>query len=158
MREMDLQSGRAGGVDPASSRALGPRHTPALAVPLRARLWLGGGGLAAAVLIAVLLASGAARSPSGERVSGASPAIVRRALVARLRFQRAHFQWVVCVRSGARFDGVPVVRCNVDFGDPHIEAYCSVFRGGRLLTSEQDGAIPCGPDGAGKLETIVTYN
>src|ERR1019366_4515385 len=96
----------------------------------------------------------AAPDPGG---SSAARAPSRRALVARLDAQHAYYHWVVCVHSGAHFEGVPVVRCNVDFGDPHIEAYCSVFRGGHLLTSEDDPAISCAPDHAGKLETIVTY-
>jgi hypothetical protein len=63
----------------------------------------------------------------------------------------------VCVPSGAHFEGVRVVRCNVDFGDPHIQAYCTVFRGGRLVTSADDPAIPCRPDEAGYSQTIETY-
>ena len=66
--------------------------------------------------------------------------------------------WVACVRSGRRFDGVRVVRCNVDFGiDPHVQAYCAVLRGGRLLTSEDNPAIPCGPDNAGRMPKLITY-
>jgi hypothetical protein len=52
---------------------------------------------------------------------------------------------------------VRVVRCNVDFGEPHIVAYCSVLRGGRLLTSEDDPAIPCGHDNAGYSAKLVQY-
>ena len=47
------------------------------------------------------------------------------------------------------------MRCNVDFGDPHIEAYCTVIEGGRLLTNHQYPAIPCRHDGAGAA--IITY-
>ena len=35
-----------------------------------------------------------------------------------------------------------------------IQAYCSVFRGGRLVTSADDPAIPCRPDEAGYSQTI----
>jgi hypothetical protein len=91
-------------------------------------------------------------------VTTASLATFQRALVARLRSQQGYFHSVVCVASGFHFDGVRVVRCNVDFGDPHNQAYCSVFRGGRLLTSEDDPAIPCRHDNAGYSATIVTYN
>jgi hypothetical protein len=79
-------------------------------------------------------------------------------MIAKLDAQKAHFFWVVCAPSGARFEGVRVVRCNVDFGDPHIQAYCSVFRGGRLVTSADDPAIPCRPDEAGYSQTIQTWN
>jgi hypothetical protein len=109
------------------------------------------GGLAAAS------GSGAAAAGGG-RVRTASLATFRAAMIARLHAQEAHFSWVVCVRSGAHFDGVPVVRCNVDFGDPHIQAYCSVFRGARLVTDVEDPAIPCRPDDAGYSQTITTYS
>jgi hypothetical protein len=82
----------------------------------------------------------------------------RTALISRLHAQQLNYHWVVCVRTPHRFKGVRVVRCNVDFGiDPHVEAYCSVLRGGRLLTSEQDPAIPCGHDNAGFSDPVVTY-
>ena len=70
-------------------------------------------------------------------------------MIAKLHAGYVHYQWVACLRSGARFHGVPVTRCNVEFGDPHVQAYCSVFRGGRLVTSEEDPAIPCRHDDAG---------
>jgi hypothetical protein len=158
---MDLQSEGGGGAAASPSRDPDRPRRRASAVPLRARLWLAGGGLAALALIVALFAtqSGAAHSAAAAagRVSSASPATFERALVARLRAQRAYFHWVACVRSGFHFEGAAVVRCNVDFGDPHIQAYCSVFRGGRLLTSEDDSAIPCGHDNAGYKATIVTY-
>jgi hypothetical protein len=160
MPVMDLQSEGGGEVAASPNPDPGRGRPRASAVPLRARLWLAGAGLAALALIVVLLSvpSGATSSARADtRVSSASPATFRRALLARLDAQHAYYHWVVCVHSGAHFEGVPVVRCNVDFGDPHIEAYCSVFRGGHLLTSEDDPAISCAPDHAGKLETIVTY-
>ncbi len=87
-----------------------------------------------------------------------SPAVVRAAIIHRLRAQHLNYQWVACVRSGRRFQRVRIVRCNVDFGiDPHVEAYCSVLQGERLLTSEDDPAIPCGPDNAGRIPKLITY-
>lgn len=82
----------------------------------------------------------------------------RAALISRLRAQRLNFHWVACVRTAHTFRGVGVVRCNVDFDiDPHVEAYCSVLRGGHLLTNKQDRAIPCGHDNAGFSDPVVTY-
>ncbi len=164
LRGIDPSATDPGGTDasPSPSPRLGRRAPLASAMPLRARLWLAGAGLAAVALIAVLLATGSAGTTStaaaGGRVSTASLSSFHGALVARLHSQHAYFHWVVCVPSGLRFHGVRVVRCNVDFGDPHIQAYCSVVRGGRLLTSEEDSAIPCGHDNAGYSATIVTYN
>ena len=160
---MDLQS--AAGGEPSASADRGPsrgRSRASLAVPLRARLWLGGAGIAAVALVVVLLAtsSGAAPAAPGStgRVTTASLETFHRALVARLDAQHAGYRWVACVRSGKRFAGVAIVRCNVNFGDPHIQAYCSVFRGGHLLTSQEDPAIPCGHDNAGYSISMQTYH
>lgn len=79
-------------------------------------------------------------------------------VVARLRQENLNFRWVICVPTGKRFRNVPVVRCNVDFGEPHIVAYCSVLDNGRLVTGQEDPAIPCGHDNAGWSDPIVTYN
>ena len=112
----------------------------------------------AGVLAGLLASSGSSPRAASGRVTTAGLATFHRAMVARLEAASAHFAWVVCVRSGARFEGVPVVRCNVDFGDPHIQAFCSVLRGGRLVTNADDAAIPCRPDGAGYSQTIRTYH
>jgi hypothetical protein len=117
--------------------------------------------MAAAGVVGGLLGSSGSSPPhtaAPARVTTASLATFHHAMIARLDAQNAHFFWVACVRTGARFEGVPVTRCNVDFGDPHIQAYCSVFRGGRLVTSADDPAIPCRPDDAGYSQTIETYN
>jgi len=119
---------------------------------------------AVAVLVAAgvgvgLLASGSGAAPAAEasaRVTTGSLAAVKKAMIAKLHAGRVHFSWVVCVRNGERFHGVAVVRCNVEFGDPHVQAYCSVFRGGRLVTSDEDPAIPCRPDDAGFTTIIQT--
>jgi hypothetical protein len=115
---------------------------------------------AAGVLAGLLASSGAAGPPAtaAGHVTSGSLVAFRTAMIAKLRDDRMHFFWVVCVRSGAHFHGAAVVRCNVDFGDPHIQAYCSVFRGGRLVTSADDRAIPCRPDDAGYTQTIQTYS
>ena len=98
-----------------------------------------------------------AASASAASIRTENPALFRAALIARLRAEHLDFHWVVCIRTPHRFDGVRVVRCNVDFGEPHIEAYCSVLRRGRLVTSEQDSAIPCGHDNAGYSDPVVQY-
>jgi len=116
-----------------------------------------------AALVAVGLAAGgvswalASKAGAAGVIRTGSLAEFRNAVVARMHAENLRFLWVACVRSGNRFRGVPVVRCNVDFGEPHIVAYCSVFRDGRLLTSEDDAAIPCRHDDAGFTDPIVTY-
>lgn len=64
---------------------------------------------------------------------------------------------IACVRNGRRYQGVPVVRCNVDYGEPHIVAVCSVLRDGKLLTDHAEPAIPCGPDRTGWHSPIETF-
>ncbi len=128
---------------------------------------MGFGGLAALVIAAAVIASvlalgstrGSARAaPPSQRIATASLPAMQRHMVAMLDRQKLHFHWVVCVRTGNRFNGVSVVRCNVDFGDPHIEAYCVVLRGGRLLSNFDDPAVPCRADNAGNTQTIISYN
>jgi hypothetical protein len=111
----------------------------------------------AGVIAAMLAITGGSSAADG-RISTESAAKFRAAIVASMEAQHLNYQWVDCVPSGRRFEGVRVVRCNVDFGiDPHVEAYCSVLRGGRLLTSEDDAAIPCGADEAGYSGALTTY-
>lgn len=111
---------------------------------------------AAAIGVTAWLA-GVGESGAGARVGTADLPTFRQAVVTRLHREGLDYRWVVCVPSGQKFDGVRVVRCNVDFGEPHIVAYCSVLRDGRLLTSEDDPAIPCGHDDAGYSAPIVEY-
>jgi hypothetical protein len=110
-------------------------------------------GLAAGGLSYALVSSAGASSA----VTTGSLARFQSAVKTRLNHEGLNYHWVACVRSGRRFEGVPIVRCNVDFGEPHIVAYCSVFRDGRLLTSQDDPAIPCRHDDSGFSDPVVTY-
>jgi hypothetical protein len=120
----------------------------------------GGGRLAVAVLSAAAALVGAGCGDSGAKsasTTGASSTrAVRAALVARLQSQHLNYRWVACVPNGRAFQRAPIVRCNVNFGDPHIEAYCSVMIDGKLRTNHDDGAIPCHEDRAG--DTAVTVS
>jgi hypothetical protein len=100
------------------------------------------------VLAAALAAAGCGGS-AGSDLASPTPQQARRLLTARLRAKELAFRWVACVRNGRTFRGAAIVRCNVDFGDPHIEAYCSVLDGRRLVTDHEDQAIPCDRDEAG---------
>lgn len=121
--------------------------------------------LVSAVLVGACIAGGAVATALAAGGGGSDQAITtaglqtfRTDVIARLHAERLNYKWVVCVRTPHRFRGVGVVRCNVDFGiDPHVEAYCSVLRGGALLTSEQDRSIPCGHDNAGFSDPVVTF-
>lgn len=150
MSAMNLQSGSPGETVPGGSwRPLSGARRTRLLLALVVVL------LGAVGVLARGLGGTAAAVPA--RVNSASLPTFKRALGARLRGRRLDYHWIVCVPSGTRFQGTRVVRCNVDFGEPHIVAYCSVFRGGRLLTSEEEAAIPCGHDNAGYSARIVEY-
>jgi hypothetical protein len=112
---------------------------------------------AGAVVYAIASTSSTSGSAQAGTISTESPAAFRTAVIAHLRAENLNYRWVVCVPTPHRFRGVRVVRCNVDFGEPHIFAYCSVLRGGHLLTNTQDSAIPCGHDNAGYSTTVVQY-
>jgi hypothetical protein len=112
---------------------------------------------AGAAVYAIVAAGTGGASTRAATISTESPAAFRAALEVRLHDESLNYHWVVCVRTPHRFDDVSVVRCNVDFGEPHIQAFCSVLRGGRLLTNAQDAAIPCGHDNAGYTQSVVQY-
>jgi hypothetical protein len=110
--------------------------------------------LAAGVAIVVALTSGSHRNAP----TSSNKADIRRQLASRLHGKMLSPRWIACVPSGRRYQGASVIRCNVNFGDPHIVAYCSVLRGNRLLTNEDDPAIPCGHDDAGWRAPVKTFN
>jgi hypothetical protein len=106
--------------------------------------------LAALALVAACLAPVASAAAAKPDV----PAI-RSALRTRLHDQHLRVNHIVCIPNGRVFRGQGIVRCNVDFGEPHITAYCSVLIGGRLLTQFDTKAIPCGRDNAGDRDIII---
>jgi hypothetical protein len=105
-------------------------------------------GLACLALGAVTAASAAIEKPN----VAAIPAKLR----TRLADQHLRVRHVVCIVNGRVYKQHAIVRCNVDFGEPHITAYCSVLIGGRLLTQFDVKAIPCHRDNAGDKDIIVT--
>ena len=153
MAAMRAQRVAAGGLTGAGA----PRATPRRLAILGAVAVLAAVGVGAGLLASSGSGSGAAPATAASaRITTGSLAAVKTAMIAKLHAGRVHFSWVVCVRNGERFRGVAVTRCNVEFGDPHVQAYCSVFRGGRLVTSDEDPAIPCRPDDAGFTTIIQT--
>ena len=117
-------------------------------------MWL---ALLAAALVATVLFVFANRGTASRHQPGvALVAGIRnpvkaagRTLSRELRSEHLSVQYVVCIKNGRAYRGLPVIRCNVNFGDPHVVAYCSVISAGRLITTQQDPAIPCKPDRAG---------
>jgi hypothetical protein len=68
---------------------------------------------------------------------------VEAALAARLSARSLSFRWVRCLDSGVRQAGDVVWRCNVNFGEPHIEGYCALLRDGALTTHVEDPSLRC---------------
>ena len=94
--------------------------------------------------LAAIAAGCGATTESTPAPKSSTPALARTLLTARLRAKQLDFRWVACVGNGRVFRGARIVRCNVNFGDPHIVPYCSVLVRGRLVTDHDDAAIPCG--------------
>jgi hypothetical protein len=107
------------------------------------------GALTIVCVTALITAGCGTTKPAAARVTSATPAQARQLLVERLRAKQLDFRWVVCIRNGRTFEGAELVRCNVNFGDPHIVPYCSVLEDGRLVTDHDNAVIPCGHDDAG---------
>ena len=67
----------------------------------------------------------------------------QRPLRPRLDAKDLSYRDVRCVDEGVRRGGDAVFRCNVNFGEPHIEGYCVVLREGRAITQVEDRALRC---------------
>jgi hypothetical protein len=104
--------------------------------------------IAGLALVPVAVAPAAGEKPNVPKI--------RRALEARLQQQHLRVRHVFCIVNGRAYKQHAIVRCNVDFGEPHITAYCSVLIGGRLVTQFDVKAIPCHRDNAGDTTIIVT--
>jgi len=103
--------------------------------------------LAAALgMAAMAVAAGCGGGTSPPAPAGgasATAAGAERALTARLTGRDLSFRWVRCVDEGVRRGGAPVFRCNVNFGEPHIEGYCVLVRDGRAVTQVEDRGLRC---------------
>jgi len=85
-------------------------------------------GSAAAALVGAAVAILAAACQGGKPRPTGVAAELRRSLAGR----GLSVRWVACVRRPERIGDAPVYRCNVDFGDPHVEMYCATVVDGRL--------------------------
>ena len=128
---------------------------------LRGKAWLAVGGAALLAAAAGVFATTYGASPGPSQpgvplVAGIHDPIqaADRTLSLELRSQHLSVQYVACVSNGRVYHGHPVIRCNVNFGDPHVVAYCSVIVAGRLVTSHQDPSIPCEPDLVGSKPVL----
>jgi hypothetical protein len=110
----------------------------------------------AAIGVAALVLLAGCGGGAASAYSATTPRDAKRLMVRYLDAKQLAYHWVACLRAGTSFKGVAIVRCNVDFGDPHIEAYCIVLKGGNLYSDHQDPAIPCRRDNRAPPATIVT--
>ena len=74
---------------------------------------------AVVALFAALLAGCGGSSSTYEATT---PPDAKKLMVEHLDGKHLSYRWVACLRSGRSFRGAAIVRCNVNFGDPHIEA------------------------------------
>ena len=109
---------------------------------------------AAIPVAALVLLAGCGGDTSPYRAT--TPQGAKKLMITYLDSKRLNYHWVACLRTDRSFKGTAVVRCNVDFGDPHIEAYCIVLRSGKLYSDHQDPAIPCRRDNSAPPATIVS--
>ena len=126
---------------------------------LRGKAWAAVGGvalIAAGAGVFAATASPGRPQPGVALVAGIHDPIqaADRTLSLELRSQHLSVQYVACVSNGRVYHGHPVIRCNVNFGDPHVVAYCSVILADRLVTSHQDPSIPCEPDLVGSKPVL----
>jgi hypothetical protein len=108
--------------------------------------------IAAAALVVVLAGCGGAASA----YRATTPQDAKKLMIRYLDARHLTYHWVACLRTGRSFKGAAIVRCNVNFGDPHIEAYCIVLKDGKLYSDHQDPVIPCQRDNRAPPATIVT--
>ena len=106
-----------------------------------------------ALLAAAVVLAGCGSSSS---YSAATVPQAKQLMTSYLESKHLTYHWVACLHSGRSFEGAAIVRCNVNFGDPHIEAYCIVLRWGELYTDHQDRNIPCRRDNRAPPAKIVT--
>jgi hypothetical protein len=107
--------------------------------------------IAVAARSSLLAGCGAAARGSGHRP------LAKKLMTKRLNASHLDYKWVACVSVGRTYRHVPITRCNVDFGiDPHVEGYCLLLEGGKLVTNHEDSAIPCKHDDAGWDRTTIT--
>ena len=111
---------------------------------------------AAIPALLVLAGCGGSGSSASSPYSAATVPQAKRLMIRYLDAKHLDWRWVACLRSGRSFGGAAIVRCNVNFGDPHIEAYCIVLRAGKLYTDHQDPEIPCQRDNRAPPATIVS--
>jgi hypothetical protein len=95
-------------------------------------------------LLLLLAACGGSQTTS----ASAEAAAVGAALEKRLLGRKLSYRWVVCVRTKRSFDGSPIFRCNVNFGEPHIVRYCATLEDGQFVTNREQPEMRCGRDAA----------
>jgi hypothetical protein len=91
------------------------------------------------VRLVLLAALAAALAGCGGGSSGGAappaPADVAARLKRELTRRYLSVRWVTCVPRSERVAGAPVFRCNVNFGEPHIEIYCAAVVDGTLRSA-----------------------
>lgn len=104
------------------------------------------GALALALIGAALLLAGCGSGTSSAPASTAprpTAAAAKQALAARLATKSLSTHSITCIDEGVTHGADAVLRCNVNFGEPHIEGYCVIVRDGAAVTQFEDPSVRC---------------
>ena len=100
-------------------------------------------GVALPLLAAAALLAGCGSDTAAPPAATPTAATATQALAARLAAKSLSTHSITCVDGGVRRGSETIFRCNVNFGEPHIEGYCVVVRDGRAVTQFEDGSLHC---------------
>jgi hypothetical protein len=110
-------------------------------MPASKRLLVAACGLALSLVLAAIYQSS---RPAGTPRISFSSTRVETALRQRLHGEGLSYEWVTCVPTFHVYQRRRLFRCNVNFGDPHVEPYCATLIGHSLLTDHQNSRLSCG--------------
>jgi hypothetical protein len=79
--------------------------------------------------------SGCGGGSSGSTAASPTAADVAARLKRGLTDRYLSVRWTACVPRPERVAGASVFRCNVNFGEPHIEIYCAAVVDGTLRSA-----------------------
>ena len=94
-------------------------------------------------MLAASSCGGNEQAGGGSAPAAKTAANVEAALLGRLEAKLLSVEWVTCSERGYELESEPVFRCNVNFGDPHIEGYCALIRDGELVTHVEEPELRC---------------
>jgi hypothetical protein len=105
---------------------------------------------------AVMVAAGVGYRTITSSSAPSRPVGPRATLISRLQAQSEYFKTVTCIGTGRKFRGALVTRCNVNTGNPHVQAYCLAKLHGIWVDEYNHRLLPCRPDWKGFKIKIIS--